>query len=150
MLFRSDLYATILELAGISVGTTQPAGLALDSRSLLPILQNSAATTARTAFSQQFGEGLADSAAGRGVTDAEGNRLLVFNDGREEFYATAADANEGSNLLGASITPAAQSAYMGLRLALASYQEEDSSADPRVSSWLVEDSASQEIGRANV
>ncbi|HCN30840.1 MAG TPA: hypothetical protein DIT64_19395 [Verrucomicrobiales bacterium] len=137
----ADLYATILELAGISVGATQPAGQALDSRSLLPILQNSAATTARTAFSQQFGEGLADSAAGRGVTDAEGNRLLVFNDGREEFYATAADANEGSNLLGASITPAAQSAYMGLRLALASHQEEDCSADPRVSSWLVEDSA---------
>ena len=40
-----DIYSTILELAGINVTATQPAANPIDSKSLLPILQNTSDVT---------------------------------------------------------------------------------------------------------
>lgn len=115
-----DLYSTILELAGISVGTTQPAANPVDSRSLLPVLQNTA-ESARMVMSQMFSTDLATSVSGRVITDAAGYTLLQFDDGREELFNVTTDVNQATNLLGTSITNAGQTAYAALKLRSTSY-----------------------------
>ena len=134
-----DLYSTILEMAGVNVGATQPAANKLDSQSLMPILQNTSAST-RTAFSQEFGTDLATSVSGRVVTDDSGYALLTFDDGREELYATTTDANETTNLLGSSIISTAQAAYAALKIQLSGYSTSSTPAEPIISSWFTTNS----------
>jgi arylsulfatase A-like enzyme len=94
-----DLYSTILELAGINVSATQPAGNPIDSVSLLPILQNSTAAS-RYLFVEQFSADLATNVSGQAVIDEAGYKLIQFDDGHEEFYKTSTDTNEATTLLG--------------------------------------------------
>ena len=134
-----DLYATILELSGINVSATQPAANPLDSRSLLPLLQNQPAE-ARTVFSQDFSADLLTSVSGRALTDDAGFSLLTFDDGHEELFNTATDPNQATNLLGTTINSTAQSAYAALKLQLATYATSIPSA-PLISSWFTANSA---------
>jgi arylsulfatase B len=122
MVNAADIYATVLELAGINMATTQPSGNPVDSKSLLPILQNTT-DVSRTGFSQTFGTDLTTTVSGRAVTSSSGYTLIQFDDGSEELYETATDANQATNLLGSGITTAAASAYAELKLALANYTE---------------------------
>ncbi|MEQ1859138.1 MAG: sulfatase-like hydrolase/transferase [Chthoniobacteraceae bacterium] len=130
-----DIYSTILELAGIDVEATQPPANPIDSVSLLPILANTT-DTERTGFSQTFSSTLALSVSGRAITDAAGYTLIQFDDGREEFYLTTTDTNQTTNLLGASISNAAQAAYAALKLKVANFTASGVAHDPLVSSWL--------------
>lgn len=134
-----DLYSTILEMAGINVAATQPAANTLDSRSLMPILQNSSAGT-RVAFSQEFSADLATSVSGRVVTDDAGYSLLTFDNGHEELFNTTTDANQATNLLNTSITTTAQAAYAALKVQLAGYQTSGIPSDPLISSWFTANS----------
>ncbi len=136
----ADLYSTILEMAGINAAATQPAASTLDSRSLMPILQNTA-PAARTVFSQEFSADLATSISGRALMDDAGYSLLTFDDGREELYNTATDANQATNLLGTTITAAAQSAYAALKTQLATYQTGSVPGTPLLTSWFTKNSA---------
>ncbi len=130
-----DLYATILELAGINVAATQPGANPIDSVSLLPILKNTTDTT-RTGFSQDFGSGLATSVSGRALTDAAGFTLIQFDDGHEEFFNTVTDANQATNLLGATFTSNAQAAYAGLKLKVTNFTASGVPGTALVSSWF--------------
>jgi len=134
-----DLYSTILELAGISVSTTQPAANTLDSKSLLPVLKNTT-DTERTAFSQMFGTGLTSNVSGRALTDAAGYTLLQFDDGHEEFMNQTTDANQLTNLLGSSISSAAQAAYVALKQKVASLGSTGVPSTPLLSSWFTSNS----------
>ena len=134
----TDLYSTILELAGINVSATQPTANALDAKSLLPILQNTTDYD-RTGFSQMFGTDLASSVAGRALTDAAGYTLIQFDDGHEEFFAST-DLNQTTNLLGTSITSAAQSAFAALKLKSSSYSASGVPNVPLVTSWFTANS----------
>ena len=135
-----DLYATILELAGIDIAATQPPGQTLDSQSLLPILQNSA-NPARYAFMEQFGGSLTDSESGDSLVDPAGYRLIQFNDGHEEFYKTTTDLNETTTLLGSgTLTTADQAAYAALKLQLAAAQDLSLPHEPLFSTWFTKNS----------
>ena len=129
-----DLYSTILELAGINVVATQPAVNSLDSRSLMPVLQNSTESS-RVVFSQMFGTDLAASVSGRVITDAMGYTLLQFDDGHEELFNVTSDANQATNLLGTSITSAAQTAYAALKVQSSTYSTTGVPREPLISSW---------------
>lgn len=129
-----DLYSTILELAGINVAATQPAGNPVDSRSLMPVLQNTAESS-RVVFSQMFGTDLAASVSGRVITDAAGYTLLQFDDGHEELFSVTTDANQATNLLGTSITSTAQAAYAALKMQSASYSTTGVPNVPLITSW---------------
>ena len=97
-----DLYATILELAGINVSATQPAANPLDSRSLLPLLQNQP-EEARTVFSQDFSADLLTT--GLGATGRMVNGVSMF-DSRDAFSYSAAnntDATPGGSFTGDGI-----------------------------------------------
>jgi arylsulfatase A-like enzyme len=129
-----DLYSTILELAGISVAATQPSTNPVDSRSLLPVLQNSTESS-RVVMSQMFSADLATSVSGRVITDAAGYTLLQFDDGHEELFNVTTDVNQGTNLLGASVTNAAQIAYAALKVQSASYSASGVPNVPLITSW---------------
>ncbi len=135
-----DLYSTILEMAGINIGATQPSTSALDSQSVMSILQNSSAGS-RFAFSQEFSADLLTSVSGRALVNDTGYSLLTFDDGHEELYNTATDANQATNLLGASISAAAQSAYAALKTQLISYKSAATPNEPRLTSWFTANSA---------
>jgi arylsulfatase A-like enzyme len=139
MVNAADIYATVLDLAGVNAAATQPAGNPVDSRSLLPILQNTA-DVSRTAFSETFGTELAASVSGRAVTGSSGYTLIQFKDGREELFATASDANQATNLLGSGISTAAAAAYAELKLALANYTAGGVPSSPNITSWFTRNS----------
>jgi arylsulfatase A-like enzyme len=134
-----DLYATILELAGIDLSTTQPAENPIDSVSLMPILKNTP-DVSRQVFIEQFSSTLSTTVSGQGVIDEAGYKLLQFDDGHEEFYRTGNDPNEATSLLGSSITAADQAAYAALKLELAAAQDISPPNSPLISSWFVENS----------
>jgi arylsulfatase A-like enzyme len=135
----ADLYATVLELAGIDVTATQPAANPIDAKSLLPILKNTT-DIERTAFSQMFSSELATSVSGRVVTDSAGYSIIQFDDGHEEFFYTPTDANQTTNLLGTSITTAAQSAYAALKLKLSDFTASGVPNEALVTSWFTANS----------
>lgn len=136
----ADIYTTVLELAGINVASTQPTTKPVDSKSLLPILQNTT-DVARTGFSQMFSADLSTAVSGRTITSAAGYTLIQFDDGSEEFYATATDANQTTNLLGSTISNAAASAYAELKLALSAYTVDGVPSVPLLSSWFTRNTA---------
>ena len=117
-----DLYATILEMAGINVATTT-AGVTLDSQSLLPVLQNQAVTR-----NYVFGDywdlafpTLSD--VGRVIRDVQ-YKLVRLNNGTERFYDLTADPYEATNLIAggfASMNATRQAAYTTLSNQLATY-----------------------------
>ncbi len=117
----ADLYATILELAGINVSITQPAANPIDSHSLLPILKNTT-DAARYAFSESFGDTVNGGDSGRALRDAAGYKLIQFLDGHEEMYAIGTDVNETSNLLAGTLSAAAQGSYYGLTIEMGKFQ----------------------------
>ncbi len=117
-----DLYATILELAGINAAATQPAANLVDAKSLLPLLQNTA-DSGRFAFSQQFGGTLTPATSGQTLRDGPGFKLLEFADGHEEFYDLNADPDEQNNLPVATLNATQLASYHGLKLEMTKYQD---------------------------
>ncbi len=107
-----DLYSTILEVAGINVGSTIPGGTTLDSQSLLPVLQNQSVTRPRV-FDDYWDLGfpsLTDS--GRVARDAQ-YKLTRLKSGTDRFYDLTADPYESTNLVG-SMNGAQTTAYNSL------------------------------------
>ena len=113
-----DLYSTILDLAGI----TAPAGVMLDSQSLLPVLKSQEVTRARL-YSEQF-DSSAPTTGGRAIRD-DRYKLIRNRSGTDLFYDLQADPYEAINLLAGGIgamTAARQSYYYRLRFDLGAIQ----------------------------
>ena len=93
-----DLYSTILELAGINVATTT-AGVTLDSKSLLPVIQNTTGT--RTQVFDEYWDLAFPTLnnAGRAIRDAQ-YKLIRLRTGTDLFYDLSADPYEATNLVG--------------------------------------------------
>ncbi len=136
----ADLYSTILELAGIDVASTQPAANPIDAKSLLPILKNTT-DIERFGFSQMFSAALATSVSGRVISNAAGYSLIQFDDGHEEFFYSPTDVNQGTNLLGTTISRAAQAAYAALKLKFANFTVGGVPNTPLITSWFTANSA---------
>ena len=95
-----DLFATIVELAGFTDWRSQiPANKPVDSKSLVPILKNTATTARPWAFSEVFSTmPAANSKEGKTMRNTD-YKLLHFDDGTQEFYNLTNDPNEATNLL---------------------------------------------------
>jgi len=115
-----DLFATILDMAGIDLRATVPATNVIDSETLLPFVQG-ATNLARRAFVQSFNDASPSANDGR-MLRCEDYKLIRFNSGTEAFYNLASDPYEGTNLLAGALTPVAQSNYYASVLRLAAYQ----------------------------
>ncbi|MFN0214877.1 MAG: sulfatase-like hydrolase/transferase [Saprospiraceae bacterium] len=94
----TDLFATILDLFGHTDWPTQiPANKLVDSKSLLPVLQNQAMSVRPWAFTEIF-KTTPDDKDGKTMRNTI-FKLLRFDDGHEEFYHLATDPGETNNLL---------------------------------------------------
>ncbi|MEO8616506.1 MAG: sulfatase-like hydrolase/transferase, partial [Luteolibacter sp.] len=121
MIHAVDLYSTILELAGISVASTVPSGVVIDSQSLLPILKNQAVTRSRL-YSEEFD--LADTTLGGRVLRDDRYKIVRYVTGVDEFYDLQVDPYELTNLFAGgvtSMTATRQSYYYRLRFNLGKY-----------------------------
>lgn len=114
-----DLYATILEMAGLNVAATQPAVKPVDSTSLMPLLRNQG-DTPRFAYSQSAGSTLADDASGQTIRTGD-YKLIRFKDGTERLHLLTTDPDEQTNLLPGPLPPFAQEAYETLTAQLSTY-----------------------------
>jgi arylsulfatase A-like enzyme len=115
-----DLFATILDMAGINMAATVPATNVIDSETLLPFVQG-ATNLARRAFVQSFNATSPTANDGR-MLRRDGYKLIRFDSGTEVFYHLDGDPYEATNLLASALTPVAQSNYYASVLRLAAYQ----------------------------
>jgi arylsulfatase A-like enzyme len=116
-----DLFATILELAGINVAATVPASTTMDSHSLLSVLQGGT-DSSRCVYAELFSTSAPTASDGRALRNSQ-FKLIRFNSVREEFYDLLADPYERTNLLAHSLNAIRQANYYALTMKLANYQD---------------------------
>jgi arylsulfatase A-like enzyme len=111
-----DLFATVLELAGIDVPAATE-GLAIDAKSLVPILKGANDPADRCVVSERFGSGAGD---GRALISDDypdykliifGDRLSVLDTPVFEFYHLGSDENEQTPLNIGQLNATEQAAY---------------------------------------
>jgi arylsulfatase A-like enzyme len=96
-----DLFATILELAGTSVGATVSPSVTIDSHSIVSALQGQT-DTSRRVYVDLFGDSMSDQ-DGRSLRDSR-YKLIRFGTGTSEFYDLQTDPYENTNLLAGTLT----------------------------------------------
>ena len=114
-----DVFATILELAGINNVATLTTNV-IDSQSFLPAITTTS-NLSRYAFAEEFGTN-SMSPDGRALRNAQ-FKLLSFDDGTTEFYDLLADPAENTNLLSGVMTATQQANYYSLTVRLGLYQD---------------------------
>jgi arylsulfatase B len=108
-----DLYATILELAGVNLALTLPTNLTFDSQSLLPILTNGVLPAPRATIGEYFTTDGDPELVGRFVKGAR-YKLIEFRNGTNEFYDLLNDSLEQTNLLTGGLSPSQANVYSTL------------------------------------
>ena len=109
-----DLYATILELFGVSLASVIPTDFPSDSQSFLPLITGETFSPARSvALSEIGGTARAGRCAVEGIY-----KLIAFDSGTEEMYDISASLRENSDLLEGALTATELSAYNSLRAQL--------------------------------
>ena len=97
MVNTADIFATVLEMFGNTNWQSQIPTTTVDSRSLMPILQNTATTTRPWAFSEVFRTTplASDGKTIRNTT----YKLIRFTNGTQKLYNLTLDPSENINLL---------------------------------------------------
>ena len=121
-----DLFATIMEMAGIEPATTIPAEVTHDSTSFLPTLSNPTATPRDWIFADEFFGGFAGVPTAYSAMRNERYKLLKF-DGVEEFYDLQSDPYEHNNLLTGELSSEERSEYLALQEEVASLRGSETS-----------------------
>ncbi len=113
-----DLFATILELAGVNAVTALPPSLTNDSRSLVPVFQNqNFAPTELAVLSEDPTDTPAGSLTGRAARLGQ-FKLFGWDGGAEEFFDLTSDPLENTNLLTRTLTVTEQTHLDQLRAKL--------------------------------
>jgi arylsulfatase B len=99
-----DLFATILELSGFDnwINFIPPAKLPIDSKSLMPILNNDTTDVREWMFTEQFTTPTVPS-SGKAIK-SKTHKLIKFDMGNIEFYDLFLDPNEQNNLTGQTLS----------------------------------------------
>jgi arylsulfatase B len=107
-----DLFATILDLFGDTNWQSQIPTTVVDSKSLLPILKNTATSVRPIVFSEIF-KNPTISGDGKTIRNSE-YKLLKFDNGTEKLFNLATDPTEKSNLLLGTLNTIQTSNYSSL------------------------------------
>ena len=110
----ADLFATIMEMAGIDPARTIPAEVTYDSVSFLETLANPAVSSREWAYVDEFFGGFAGVETADYAMRNERYKLLRFN-GVEEFYDLEADPYEHDDLLAGELSSEEREEYLALR-----------------------------------
>jgi hypothetical protein len=103
-----------LELAGGNVAGLIATNHAIDSRSLISVLNNTATNDPDwCVLSENFGESVVAADAGRAVRNSR-YKLIQYRTGTNELYDLLADSLETTNLLARTLNMTEQSAYGAL------------------------------------
>ena len=105
-----DIFATVLELAGIDLSKFLGESRDIDSRSLLPVMRGQY-TGFETVLCEAFGGDVAN--PGKAFRN-ERFKLIRYDSGAEEFYDLESDVNEESNLLDETLISVEQANYDSL------------------------------------
>jgi len=97
-----DLFATILELFGDTNWQSRIPSTIVDSKSLLPILKNTASSVRADAFTEIFKTSITPS-DGKTMRNST-YKLLKFDNGSEKLFNLSADPTEKVNLLSGTLT----------------------------------------------
>jgi arylsulfatase A-like enzyme len=124
-----DVFATILEMAGINVASAGITNV-IDSQSILPALTTTSNLT-RYVYVEKFGTNT-PTPDGRALRNTQ-FKLIKFASGTEEFYDLLADPYEKTNRLSAGLTATQQANYYSLEMRLGAYQ--NTSQAPTISSF---------------
>jgi hypothetical protein len=109
----TDLFATILEIYGFTNWQAQIASnKPVDSKSLMPILKNTASVVRPWAFSEVFAT-TPTANDGKTMRNLE-YKLIRFDNGTEGFYHLSTDPEEMTNLLNGNLTSVQRSNYIYL------------------------------------
>jgi arylsulfatase A-like enzyme len=115
----ADLFATIMEMAGIDPDETVPGDVTHDSVSFMPVLQNPDAPSPRDwIYADEFFGGFAGVETADYAMRNERYKLLRF-DGEEEFYDLQVDPFEHNNLLAGELSAAQAAEYRSLQTQIA-------------------------------
>jgi arylsulfatase A-like enzyme len=116
----SDVFATVLRLAGVDQATLDAQTTTTDSVSLTPYLADPEQTPLRAwTVSELHTSQTSEDQPGKAIRDAR-FKLILFQDGREELYDLLADAWESTELIGSgALDTEAQAAYDDLSAILA-------------------------------
>lgn len=126
----ADLFATILELAGVNLAESVLPKAAIDSRSFLPVLKDQPWVPAQSfVLSESFAENHPDEESGRALRD-ERYKLIHYFSGHEEFYDVSNDFLEKTNLLSGTLSGEQQSRVDSFRTKLTQLQE-----PPHILEW---------------
>jgi arylsulfatase B len=100
-----DLFATILEMAGFANWQNQiPATKPVDSKSLVPIIKNTASVARLWAYSEVFDQATTSEVNSRAIRN-DTYKLIYFDSSKvQEFYNLATDASERTNILTRALT----------------------------------------------
>lgn len=115
MINSTDMFATIIEMAGIDVAKVVPENVTLDSVSFLPYLSDPDLDSRREwLYADYFDDNLA------GVETADyamrnSRYKLLRNKGEEEFYDLVEDPYEHNNLLAGTLTEQENDEYNSLQ-----------------------------------
>ncbi len=102
MVNTADIFATVLEMFGDTNWQSQIPNTTVDSRSLMPILQNTATTTRPWAFSEVF-RTTPLASDGKSIRNAD-YKLLKFANGTEKLFNLTVNSGENNNLLQTNMT----------------------------------------------
>ncbi|MFM2266769.1 MAG: hypothetical protein RL757_209 [Bacteroidota bacterium] len=107
-----DLFATILELGGFANWRSQiPANKPVDSKSLVPILKNTATEARPWAYSEIFDVSATSPNNTRAMRNTTYKLMHFDNPERQEMYNWLTDPNETTNLLNRPLTATEQTNY---------------------------------------
>jgi len=107
----TDLFETVLELAGVDLAATLPSGVTIDSLSLVDYLSDSAHANYHSfSYTERFANPTATS-DGVTISDADFKLIRFDSTGEEDFFHLSADADESDDLLDGPLTQTEQDAY---------------------------------------
>jgi arylsulfatase A-like enzyme len=107
----ADIYATVLELAGIDINTVIPKDLILDSVSMVPLLSETKTMTRDFNYADHFGSTRNGEADERAIRNHSYKLVQDFGNNFEGFYNLNNDPYESNNLLESTMEPEAQENY---------------------------------------
>ena len=112
-----DMLATILELAGSNAASTLPAGVVIDSVSMVPILSGEASLRDFN-YADHFGATRNGNSDERAIRTERFKLVKDFGNDTEELFDLLEDPYEKQNLLDASLTEEASQSHQDLQMRL--------------------------------